>query len=185
MFCTQVISFVSHTLYDPDQLLCRNSGQVPGTMQSFLGLLSKVGKPKSVADDPPQTLPAPKNITEDVNIPTLKELGYIGEKTSSLIGGETPGLEILTRYLENTKKTIEFEKPKTNPASIEPDTTSVSPYLKFGCISPKLFYTKISEVYEKFKGKHTRPPVSLLGKGLYCYFKVFELLFIRGMKYVS
>ena len=176
---------MSHTLYDPDQLLCRNSGQVPGTMQSFLGLLSKVGKPKSMADDPPQTLPAPKNITEDVNIPTLKELGYIGEKTSSFIGGETQGLKILTSYLENTKKTIEFEKPKTNPASIKPDTTSVSPYLKFGCISPKLFYTEISEVYEKFKGQHTRPPVSLLGNGLYYCSEVFESLFTSGTKYIS
>lgn len=176
MFCTQVVSFVSHTLYDPDQLLCRNSGQVPGTMQKFLGLLSKVGKPKSVAEDPPQTVPVPKDITEDVNIPTLKQLGYIGEKTSSLVGGETQGLKILTSYLENIKKTIEFEKPKTNPASIEPDTTSLSPYLKFGCISPKLFYTKISEVYEKVKGQHTRPPVSLLGKDLYYYSRVFELL---------
>jgi len=160
----KVFSPVSHTLYDPERLLAKNNDQVPASMQGFLGLVSKVGKPLEVAENPPDFFPPSLNIKADLNVPTLKDLGYCGTKTTFLIGGERKGLEILDNYLENTKKVIEFEKPKTNPASLQPDTTSLSSYLKFGCISPRLFYYKLNAVYEKAKGKHTRPPVSLLGQ---------------------
>lgn len=42
-----------------------------------------------------------------------------------------------------------FEKPKTSPNSLNPSTTLLSPYVKHGCISPRLFYHKLSEAYEK------------------------------------
>ena len=37
-----------------------------------------------------------------------------------------------------------FEKPKTSPNVLEPSTTVLSPYLKFGCLSPRLFYTRLA-----------------------------------------
>jgi cryptochrome len=51
----------------------------------------------------------------------------------------------------------------TNPVSIEPDTTALSPYLKFGCLSSRNFFWGIQEVLDKYKGKHTFPPESLHG----------------------
>jgi len=61
-----------------------------------------------------------------------------------------------------------FEKPKGNPCKIDkPDTTVLSPYLKFGCISPRTFYTELLKVYASVKN-YTKPPVSLLGQ-LYWY----------------
>ena len=33
-------------------------------------------------------------------------------------------------YLKDTKRAALFEKPKTNPCEITPDTTALSPYLK-------------------------------------------------------
>ncbi len=55
-----------------------------------------------------------------------------------------------------------FEKPKTSPNSLEPSTTLLSPYISHGCLSVKLFYYQIKEIYKKNK-KHSDPPVSLLG----------------------
>jgi cryptochrome len=41
-----------------------------------------------------------------------------------------------------------FEKPKGDPAAIDPKpaTTVLSPYLKFGCISARLFYQSLIQV---------------------------------------
>ena len=136
-------------------------------MQSFLGLLTKAGAPKAPVKLPMGDLPPVLDVSQDsLLIPSLKDLGYVGEKTSFIQGGETNGLEILKKYLANTKKTLEFEKPKTNPAALKPDTTYLSPYLKFGCVSARHFYAEVDEVYKKAKGKHSKPPVSLLGKNL-------------------
>ncbi|MCL4105491.1 UNVERIFIED_CONTAM: hypothetical protein GTU68_055622, partial [Idotea baltica] len=58
-----------------------------------------------------------------------------------------------------------FEKPKTAPTALEPSTTVLSPYLKFGCLSPRLFYYQLINVYAG--AKHSQPPVSLLGQLLW------------------
>ena len=61
----------------------------------------------------------------------------------------------------------EFEKPKGNPASFEPPATTVlSPYMKFGCLSCRLFWHRIQEVYAAGDG-HTKPPTSLEGQLLW------------------
>jgi cryptochrome len=55
----------------------------------------------------------------------------------------------------------------TNPVSLEPDTTALSPYLKFGCLSSRTFFWRIQEILDKYKGKHTFPPESLHGQLLF------------------
>lgn len=42
-----------------------------------------------------------------------------------------------------------FEKPKVTPNSLFPSPTGVSPYLRFGCLSPRLFYHRLTELYRK------------------------------------
>eukprot|EP01018_Ginkgo_biloba_P022047 Gb_03016 [translate_table: standard] len=60
-----------------------------------------------------------------------------------------------------------FEKPKGDPtAFLKPATTVLSPYLKFGCLSSRLFYQHLQDVYRKVK-THTMPPVSLEGQLLW------------------
>merc|ERR1711871_267134 len=59
-----------------------------------------------------------------------------------------------------------FEKPKTKPNALDPDTTALSPYLKFGCLSPRQFWHGLSQVYAR-AGKHSQPPVSLHGQLLW------------------
>ena len=83
-------------------------------------------------------------------------------------GGETEALARLDKYLKREQWVCDFEKPKGNPASFDPEpaTTVLSPYLKFGCLSSRLFYHRLQEVYSKHE-KHTKPPTSLLGQLLW------------------
>lgn len=60
-----------------------------------------------------------------------------------LQGGESKGLARLTKSLEDKDWVVQFEKPKGNPAALEPATTVLSPYMKFGCVSCRLFYAKL------------------------------------------
>ena len=60
----------------------------------------------------------------------------------------------------------EFEKPKTIPNSLEPSTTVLSPYLKFGCLSASTLFYEVQAALERYK-KHTLPPVSLHGQLLW------------------
>ena len=69
----------------------------------------------------------------------------------------------MEKYLQNTSKVANFEKPKTNPTSLKPDTTALSPYLKFGCLSSRTLYWKIQDIYNKHKN-HSVPPMSLHGQ---------------------
>ena len=42
----------------------------------------------------------------------------------------------------------------------------LSPYLKFGCLSPRLFYRELAAIYAKAP-KHSQPPTSLHGQLLW------------------
>jgi cryptochrome len=154
-----------HTLYNPDYLYEKNGKKVTLTYQSFTGLLGKVG-------DPPKPLPEPKvqlKKLEKVNfndhkVPDLDELGVDLTECApcKFPGGETEALRRMADKLSNEAWVCNFEKPMTSPNSLEPSTTVLSPYLKFGSLSARLFYYKLKECYSK--RKHSQPPVSLHGQ---------------------
>lgn len=48
-------------------------------------------------------------------------------------------------------------QPKTSPNALEPATTVLSPYLKHGAVSPKLFYHELQAVSEQLCVSVTRP----------------------------
>ncbi|KAI8843621.1 FAD binding domain of DNA photolyase-domain-containing protein [Chytridium lagenaria] len=104
------------------------------------------------------------------DVPKIIEFGFQTlpiEDQSPHRGGETEALKRLTAYMAQKDKVAKFEKPKTSPAAFNPaDTTVLSPYLKFGALSCRLFYHNIMEIYLQ-KLKHSQPPVSLLGQLLW------------------
>jgi cryptochrome len=51
-------------------------------------------------------------------------------------------------------------------ALLTPSTTALSPYLKFGCVSSRLFASRVRAVYAS-AASHSAPPVSLLGQLLW------------------
>ena len=101
------------------------------------------------------------------SIPTLEEMGYPPASTLTVKypGGETAALQRLEHYICKDVWIRQFEKPNTAPNSLEPSTTVLSPYLKFGCLSVRRFYHALLGVYAK--GAHAKPPVSLEGQLLW------------------
>eukprot|EP01033_Poteriospumella_lacustris_P007653 gene7654-5502_t len=125
---------------------------------------------------PPSSLPPTSEeelLNNEFNIPTLREMGYEEEPTSPFMGGETEALRRLHQYVTAQPAWVNsFAKPDTAPNSLEPSTTVLSPYLKFGCLSAAKFYHEVARINA---GKvHTAPPVSLHGQLLWREFFYFQ-----------
>uniref|UniRef100_A0A453NQM1 Photolyase/cryptochrome alpha/beta domain-containing protein n=1 Tax=Aegilops tauschii subsp. strangulata TaxID=200361 RepID=A0A453NQM1_AEGTS len=165
----EVFSPVSHTLFDPAEIIEKNGGRPPLTYQSFVATAGEPPKPvmEKYSELPPigdtggyELLPVPK----------LEELGY-GDLSQEYIppfrGGETEALKRMRESLQDKEWVAKFEKPKGDPSAfLKPATTVLSPYLKFGCLSARYFYHCIQDVYRSTK-THTKPPVSLAGQLLW------------------
>ncbi|KAK3411018.1 hypothetical protein EUGRSUZ_J03037 [Eucalyptus grandis] len=168
----ETFSPVSHTLYDPADIIARNGGKPPLSYQSFLKL---AGKPSWAASPLSTTLASVPPVgdvgrCEIFEVPTLIELGYNEteqDEGAPFRGGETAALTRMKEALSNKAWVADFEKPKGDPSAFyKPATTVLSPYLKFGCLSSRYFYQCIQDIYKDVK-KHTSPPVSLLGQLLW------------------
>jgi cryptochrome len=154
-------------------LVQQAGGKAPTTMQSFTKLVDKVGPPPAPGPDAPAVLPppapsAPGTSPDVTSIPTLAEVGYTSAPTTIFRGGETEALQRLQQYMADASWVCKFEKPSTDPSAFtQPATTVLSPYLKFGCVSPRLFYQELHRIYSAAGGKHSQPPVSLRGQLLW------------------
>lgn len=107
---------------------------------------------------------------QQFTIPEVTEFGFDQiEQHSFIYGGEAIALTILSEYCKNEGRVVKFEKPKTSPAETRPSssTTSLSPYLYFGCLSPRKFYHRVREIQERHKKASSAPPVSLDGQLLW------------------
>ncbi|CAL1529568.1 unnamed protein product [Lymnaea stagnalis] len=168
-----VIRCVSHTLYDVYQTVKANGGKVPLTYQGFQAVVSKMGAPPEAVGSPTREAlsscktPIGELHDKDYGVPTLAELGKSESDCGPLLypGGETEALDRMERHLKKINWICTFEKPNTSPNSIVPSTTVLSPYIKFGCLSSRLFYHKLAQVYQG--KKHSAPPVSLHGQMLW------------------
>ncbi|CAG2200815.1 CRY [Mytilus edulis] len=95
----------------------------------------------------------------------MADLGKDDSECGPLLfpGGESEGLKRLDTMMKKTNWVCKFEKLKTEPNTLAPSTTVLSPYLKFGCVSARTFYHDVQNVYRQNKN-HTQPPTSLLGQ---------------------
>ncbi|KAK9923226.1 hypothetical protein M0R45_031655 [Rubus argutus] len=168
----EVFSPVSHTLFNPAEIIQKNGGRPPLSYQSFLKL---AGEPSWISSPLSMTissLPPFGNVMncEISEVPTVEELGYEEaqqDEISPFRGGESEALKRLRQSIENKEWVANFEKPKGDPSAfLKPATTVLSPYLKFGCLSSRYFYTCLQDVHKNVK-RHTLPPVSLAGQLLW------------------
>ncbi|KAL8458084.1 hypothetical protein ACS0TY_035816 [Phlomoides rotata] len=165
----EIFSPVSHTLFNPADIILKNGGRPPLSYQSFVKL---AGEPSwascPIATDLGRLPPVGNCLTSEV--PSIMELGYedtLKDERIPFKGGESEALRRLRDSIADKEWVANFEKPKGDPSSfIKPATTVLSPYLKFGCLSSRYFYQCIQEVQRNVK-KHTSPPVSLLGQLLW------------------
>nr|KYP54012.1 Cryptochrome-1 [Cajanus cajan] len=165
----EVFSPVSHTLFNPTDIIKKNGGKPPLSYQSFVKL---AGEPPSPISTVYSSLPPVGHLGScDISeVPTLRDLGYGDaeqDEFSPFKGGESEALKRLDECMKDKKWVANFEKPKGNPSAfLKPATTVLSPYLKFGCLSARYFYQRIQEVYKSMP-KHASPPVSLIGQLLW------------------
>ena len=174
---SEVTSFCSHTLYKLSYLLKLSGGKPPLTMPVFLSLLSSAGSPPLPVDAPSRLPQVPSRklinqiktrLTFYNSVPSMSDLtdfGYDANgKTSYFIGGEDEAIKRMETFLSQKQRVAKYEKPKTLPTAIEPDSTALSPYIRFGSLSVRLFFKRIKDVYKKCGKDHTQPPVSLEGQ---------------------
>ncbi|XP_055698934.1 cryptochrome-1 isoform X2 [Phlebotomus papatasi] len=172
----EVIQKVSHTLYKLENfcsIIEKNSSRAPLTYHQFQAIIATI--------DPPA--PAETTVTQDTigkaytpisedhddkyGVPTLEELGFDVDilKPPVWVGGETEALARLERHLERKAWVASFGRPKMTPQSLLASQTGLSPYLRFGCLSTRLFYHQLTDLYKNIKRAY--PPLSLHGQLLW------------------
>jgi cryptochrome len=145
---------------------------------------------------PPAPAAAEASVPFPSGIPTTAALGYTAcaELRVPFRGGETEALRRLDAHMARSAWVAAFEKPNTSPTDLirplaaqpagpfaaaaakapalstgellTPSTTGLSPYLKFGCLSPRLFMQRLLAIERTAKAP-TAPPVSLRGQLLW------------------
>eukprot|EP00977_Amphora_coffeiformis_P013534 scaffold3576_cov170-Amphora_coffeaeformis.AAC.16 len=183
-------SVCSETLYPlQDYVKKAGAGGVPATMTGFQKLVGSMNAMHKVLPAPnkedfptmdeesekglylppkkPTDLPWPRGIPKS-------EVEYVwGPKdcknlTPIVRGGETLALQALEKSMHNATWVATFEKPKTSCTTIRPSTTALSPYLSWGCLSPRQVWVAIDDALTRAKGvTRTKPPVSLHGQLLW------------------
>lgn len=66
-------------------------------------------------------------------------------------GGESEALTRLERHLERKAWVASFGRPKMTPQSLLASQTGLSPYLRFGCLSVRLFHQQLTNLYKKVR----------------------------------
>jgi cryptochrome len=158
------------------RIIEKNGGRAPLTYHQFQAIISEMpGPPKP---EPPITMATvgkavtPMNDNDEndkYGVPNLEELGFDimgGLKQPAVwVGGETEALARLNRHLERKAWVASFGRPKMTPQSLLASQTGLSPYLRFGCLSTRLFYYQLTDLYKKIK--KAVPPLSLHGQLLW------------------
>ncbi|XP_046667864.1 cryptochrome-1-like [Homalodisca vitripennis] len=168
-----VTSYVSHTLYNLDDIIAKNYNQPPLTYHRFQEVVELLGRPPSaVGDIDPSFIgsaytPLCDNHNERYGVPSLEELGFETEQLESPVwqGGETEALARLERHLQRKAWVASFAKPKMSPSSLLASPCGLSPYLRFGCLSTRTFYHQLTQLYKSIKKDD--PPLSLHGQLLW------------------
>jgi len=105
----EVISRVSHTLYDTEVLLMSTEGRAPQLFDEFKELASQLGRPQMPAPKVTRQLlgscmtPVGRDHNQQYGIPTLEELGFQKPHTSGswfYTGGEQEALKRMEAALQ-------------------------------------------------------------------------------------
>ncbi|EEY64676.1 cryptochrome, putative [Phytophthora infestans T30-4] len=182
-----------YTLYDLDAVIAGNNGEPPKTYTAFLRALAMQPKPPKPLPTP-EKVPAPVYLPSELyqqvidywqnrlkpdsiagpeqqfTLPEVTDFGFVApERHPFIYGGEQIALGILRDYCRNEGRVVKFEKPKTSPAQTTPSasTTSLSPYLYFGSISPRTFLHHVRGIQEHHAKALSATPVSLDGQLLW------------------
>jgi cryptochrome len=115
----------------------------------------------------PTDLPWPRGIPKD-EVESVWGPKDCKNLTPLVLGGETAARKALKESLKDSNWVATFEKPHTDPTALKPSTTALSPYLSWGCLSPREVWVALDEAVSKATtDRKTKPPVSLHGQLLW------------------
>ncbi|XP_038156594.1 cryptochrome-2 [Cyprinodon tularosa] len=161
----------SHTLYNLDRIIEMNNNNPPLTFKRFQTIVSRLELPRRpLAPISQQQMnrclsDISDNHDQLYSIPSLVELGFRTEGLPTAVwrGGESEALDRLSRYLD---KNVWVANTRAKTCSLYASPTGLSPYLRFGCLSCRLLYYNLREIYMKLC-KRSSPPLSLYGQLLW------------------
>ncbi|XP_013889045.1 cryptochrome-2 [Austrofundulus limnaeus] len=161
----------SHTLYSLDRIIEMNNNSPPLTFKRFQTIVSRLELPRRplAPVSQQQMSRCLTNISDNhdqlYSIPSLEELGFRTEGLPPAVwrGGESEALERLGKHLDR-KVWVASTRVKT--CSLYASPTGLSPYLRFGCLSCRVLYYNLREIYMKLC-KRSSPPLSLYGQLLW------------------
>ncbi|XP_062276746.1 cryptochrome-2 [Scomber scombrus] len=164
----------SHTLYNLDRIIEMNNNSPPLTFKRFQTIVSRLELPRRPL--PPITQQQmdkchtriADNHDQLYSIPSLEELGFRTQGLPPAVwrGGESEALDRLNKHLDKKVWVANFEHPRGNTCSLYASPTGLSPYLRFGCLSCRVLYYNLRELYMKLR-KRCSPPLSLFGQLLW------------------
>ncbi|XP_070764081.1 cryptochrome-2 [Enoplosus armatus] len=173
-FGVETIVRKSHTLYNLDRIIEMNNNSPPLTFKRFQTIVSRLELPRRPL--PPITQQQTDNCRTKIadnhdqlySIPSLEELGFRTEGLPPAVwrGGESEALDRLNKHLDKKVWVANFEHPRANTCSLYGSPTGLSPYLRFGCLSCRVLYYNLRELYMKLR-KRCSPPLSLFGQLLW------------------
>lgn len=146
-------TFGGHTLFDPQEIISANEDEIPLSHSEFYDVMKKVGDP--LAETPAITSGMFKEVLCPIGddheqlfaIPTLADLGFEESTTlSSWTGGEYHALKRLDEKMAD-ENLMRLPKDKTEDSFLlNPTTTGLSPYMNYGCLSPKRFWNSAKKL---------------------------------------
>ncbi|CAO2579813.1 Cry2, partial [Lemmus lemmus] len=144
----EVVTETSHTLYDLDRIIELNGQKPPLTYKRFQAIISRMELPKKMENCRAEIR---ENHDDTYGVPSLEELGFPTEGLGPAVwqGGETEALARLDKHLERKAWVANYERPRMNANSLLASPTGLSPYLRFGCLSCRLFYYRLWDLYKK------------------------------------
>nr|VAX54216.1 cryptochrome circadian regulator 2 [Squalius aradensis] len=164
----------THTLYSPDRIIEMNNHSPPLTFKRFQAIVNRLELPRKPLPTVTQEqmdrcrTQISDNHDERYGVPSLEELGFKtrGDSTHVWTGGETEAMERLNKHLDRKAWVANFERPRITAQSLFASPTGLSPYLRFGCLSCRVFYYNLRELYVKLR-RRSSPPLSLFGQLLW------------------
>ena len=172
-----------NSLTNIEEVTNQENFKPPKTMKDMEKLFSNIF-PKDESDfysvDEPLDIPEitkslPDNYSEaikDYIFDAKEELSLFKKDSKSYFkGGESEALVRLEKKVSSEEEYIRnFRKPRTTSTNdpenpLEPETTGLSPYLSFGCLSPRLLWKETEKCYRN--GEHSQPPESMHGQLLF------------------
>ncbi|XP_067945620.1 cryptochrome-1-like [Watersipora subatra] len=165
----EVLHRSSHTLHSILAWKSVLGGKVLTTLHQFSKIFHIPGPPEHLNEEVIfQHLAKAVSKTDNsdrYNIPTLEQLGLESTKGVAVWkGGETEALKRLSYHLERRAWVACFDEPRMPADSLMASPNVIGPYLNFGCLSSRLVYWKMDELYRKMNGLESEPPVSLHGQ---------------------